>query len=114
MVKKAAIVSGDDDAGKSSAGFPEKWLKKIKHWVDTANSMTDEELKKAIVDCEGNIYTIEKEKEANIPLKAAKEVLKDLGSSFRDANATQMAKIKYSLFLLENRGIELDNNEPKV
>lgn len=92
--------------------FPDKWLKKLPDgFVDTANGMKDDELKKAIFDSEGNIYTIDKEKETDVKLNAAKEIAKDLSGPYRDAKACQTAKIKYALFLLEGRGINLDSKD---
>ncbi len=47
--------------------FPEKWAKVIKElpeFKDVADSASADDLKKIIVLSEGNIYTIEKEKEA--------------------------------------------------
>lgn len=111
MPKKKNAIVADGGADDVSIGFPEKWLKKISHWIDTANAMSEEDLKKSIVECEGNIYTIEKEKEASVEIKAAKDVLKEVGGPFRDAKTVQTAKIKYALYLLENRGMNLDNQE---
>lgn len=94
--------------------FPDKWLKKLPTgWVDTAESMSEEELKRAIIEAEGNLITIEREKEANVDLQAAKAVAKDLGGGFREASAAQNAKIKYALFLLESRGVDLDSTGGK-
>lgn len=92
--------------------FPDKWLKKLPDgFTDTANGLKDDELKKVIIECEGNIYTIDKEKDADAKLTAAKEIMKDLSGPYRDAKTCQTAKIKYALFLMEGRGINLDNNK---
>src|SRR4051812_7828133 len=105
MAKKKA------DGADGSVGFPDKWLKKINHWVDIANSMGDDELKKAIVDCEGNIYVIDKDKDDDVKLRAAKDIVKEHSEPYRDAKNVQTAKIKYALYLLEGRGLNLDNKE---
>ena len=92
--------------------FPDKWLKKLPEgFTDTANGMKDDELKKVIFDCEGNIYTIEKEKESDNKLNAAKEIAKELSGPYRDAKSCQTAKIKYALWLLETRGVNLDSKD---
>jgi hypothetical protein len=111
MPKKKIVNEDGQDSGSGKVGFPEKWLKKINHWVETADSMSDEELKKAIVDSEGNIYTIDNEKDEDVKLNGAKELVKDMSEPYRDAKAVQTAKIKYALYLLESRGLDLNNTE---
>lgn len=94
--------------------FPEKWLKVLKElpeFKETADAASTDELKKIIVTCEGNIYTVEKEQEADIKLTSAKELAKDLSGPYRDAKKVQMAKIQYALFLLEGKGVDLDNKD---
>jgi hypothetical protein len=95
--------------------FPDKWLKKLPDgWVDTANSMQEEELKKAIVEAEGNIYVIDRAKQDDDKLSAAKEIVKDHSAPYRDAKNCQNAKIKYALWLLEGRGVDLDTQNNDV
>ncbi len=108
MVKNKDSVAPD---APEAAGvqFPDKWLKKISHWVDSAQAMTDEELKKAIVECEGNIYTVDKDKDDDVKLRAAKDIVKEHSEPYRDAKNVQTAKIKYALYLLEGRGVNLSN-----
>lgn len=94
--------------------FPEKWLKVLKdlpEFKDTADAASTEELKKIIVTCEGNIYTIEKDQESDVKLTAAKEMAKELAAPYRDAKKVQQAKIQYALFLLEGKGVDLDNKD---
>lgn len=94
--------------------FPDKWLKVLKElpeFKETADAASTDELKKIIVTCEGNIYTVEKEQEADIKLTSAKELAKDLSGPYRDAKKVQMAKIQYALFLLEGKGVDLDNKD---
>jgi hypothetical protein len=95
--------------GQNDNTFPEKFLKKLPDgFTDTANAMKDDELKKTIFECEGNIYVIDREKEGDDKLNGAKEIVKDHAAPYRDAKACQMAKIKYALYLLEGRGVDLD------
>lgn len=94
--------------------FPEKWakiLKSLPEFKDAADAASTEDLKKIIVECEGNIYTIDKEKADDQKLNAAKEIIKDLSAPYRDALNAQTAKIKYALFLLEGKGVDLDNKD---
>jgi hypothetical protein len=92
--------------------FPEKWSKVIvslPEFKDTADAASEEDLKKIIVTCEGNIYTIDQEKDADVKLNGAKELVKEYSEPYRDALKVQTAKIKYALFLLEGKGVDLDN-----
>lgn len=100
------------DTDKNDSLFPDKWLKKLPDgFTDTASSMKDDELKKTVFDCEGNIYTIDKEKENDIKLNAAKDLAKEMSAPYREAKTCQTAKIKYVLWLLEGRGISLDSKD---
>lgn len=108
MTKQTATV--DDDSGTRI--FPDKYLKKLPTgFVDTAESMSNDELKKVIIDAEGNLVIIEREKEAHVELQDLKEKLKALNGGFREAIGAQSAKIKYALFLLEGRGVDLDSTD---
>lgn len=92
--------------------FPEKWMKVIQQlpeFKDTADAADTDELKQIVVRCEGNIYTIEKEMSEDIKLGAARELVKDLSEPYRDAKKVQTAKIKYAMFRLEERGVDLDD-----
>jgi|ERR1035437_7490871 hypothetical protein len=94
--------------------LPKKWdnlIKKMPEFKDTADAASEEELKKIIVTCEGNIYIADKEEEADIKLNGAREVVKDLSEPYRDARKHQQAKIQYALLLLESKGVDLDNKE---
>ena len=94
--------------------FPNKWFKvieKMSEFKDTADASSVDELKKIIVTCEGNIYTVEQEKDADEKLNAAKALVKDYSEPHRDAIKCQMSKIKYAVFLLEGKGVEIDNKD---
>ena len=47
----------------------------------------------------------------DIKLAGAKELVKEYSSLYKDGLKVQMAKIKYALFLLEGKGVDLDNKE---
>lgn len=105
-------MSKKDNDDNMPTTFPDKWAKVLKdlpEFKDTADSASTDELKKIVVECEGNVYTIEKEKEADTKLNAAQELVKEYSGPYRDAIKTQMAKIKYAMFLLEGKGVNLDN-----
>ena len=94
--------------------FPEKWnkvLKDLPEFKENADAASTDDLKKIIVQCEGNIYTIDKEKDDDQKLNAAKEMVKEYGAPYRDAIKVQTAKVKYALFLLEGKGVQLDNKD---
>ena len=97
------------DSNNDSATFPEKLLKKLPTgFSEDADSMSEDELKKTIINCENNIFTIEKEKAADVKLSAAKDISKELSGPYRDAKNCQDAKIRYCLYLLHGKGIDLD------
>lgn len=106
---------GKKDNGPLTS-LPKKWddlIKKMPEFKDTADAASVEELKKIIVECEGNIYTLNNEQDADDKLTAAKEVAKDLSTPYRDAKKTQQAKIQYALLCLESKGVDLDNKDDK-
>lgn len=105
-------MSKKDD--KDPTTFPEKYAKVLKdlpEFKDVADAADTDELKKIIITSEGNIYTIEKEKDEDAKLNGAKELAKEYAAPYRDAAKVQMAKIKYALFLLEGKGVDLDNKD---
>lgn len=96
----------------NSMSFPEKKKKKLPTgFSDEADTMSAEDLKKVIVESEGNIYTVEKEKELDTKLSAAKDLVKDLSSSYKEAISTMRAKIDYCLYLLEENGSQIGSPE---
>lgn len=105
MGKKAAI-------NVPLTSLPKKWddlIKKMPEFKDTADAASVDELKKIIVECEGNLYTIAKEQDADAKLAGAREMVKELSAPYRDANKHQQAKIQYALLCLESKGVDLDN-----
>lgn len=108
------IVNADADVDTSELqnAFPDKWAKKLpSNFQDEANAMSEEDLKKVIVESEKNLYTIDKEKEADQKLAGAKEIAKTLSGAYREASSAQNAKIKYVMFLLEGRGVDLSRTD---
>jgi hypothetical protein len=98
----------------STTGLAKKWddiIKKLPEFKDTADAAGVDELKKIIVECEGNLYTIDKEVEADVKLAGAKEAVKEYMGPYRDAKKAQQAKIQYALLLLEGKGVDLNNKD---
>lgn|ERR1019366_8197619 len=109
-MKKTSKKVDATDVDSGDVKFPEKWLKKLPTgFVEDTETLDTDGLKKVVFDAESNIYIVERELAADVKINAAKELIKDFGGPFRDAKSCQMAKIKYALFLLENRGVDLDN-----
>ena len=96
-------------------GLPKKWndiiVKKMPEFKETADAAGVDELKKIIVEAEGNLFTIDKEEEADIKLASAREMAKTLSEPHREARKYQQAKIQYAVLLLEGKGVDLDNRE---
>lgn len=98
----------DDNAPTT---FPEKYYKiinKMPEFKDSADAASVEDLKKIVVECEGNIYTVEKAMAEDEKLNAAKELVKEHSADYREGIKAQTAKIKYALFLLEGKGVDFD------
>ncbi len=92
--------------------FPSKYEKKLPTgFKEDADSFDVEKLKQTILESEGNIVTIDREMQNDEKLQGVKDLLKDLSSGYRDAKHAQTAKIKYCLYLLENKGHSLEAEE---
>ncbi len=103
-------MSKQDQNSSDEVFFSEKWAKVIKElpeFKDTADAASPDDLKKIIVRCEGNISTIEKEKDSDVKLNAARELVSEASEPYRSAIKAETAKIKYSVFLLEGKGIRV-------
>jgi len=90
--------------------FPEKYMKKITDvpdFVDGINSMDTEEIKKKILECEGNLYEVDNSKDADKELSDAKEKVKQFSKPYRETKGVETAKLKYCLYILESRGVNL-------
>lgn len=90
--------------------FPEKYMKKIAdipEFVDGVASMDTEDIKKKILECEGHIYEIDNSKESDKELTQAKEKVKEFSKPYRESKGLETAKLKYCLYILESRGVNL-------
>jgi hypothetical protein len=105
-------MSKDDTQSPST--FPEKWAKVLKdlpEFKDTADAASADDLKKMIVTCEGNISNIENSKAEDVKLNGARELVKEMSAPYRDAIKCQQCKVKYALFCLQGKGIEIGDAE---
>lgn len=102
------------DDNQMPSTFPSKWAKVLKdlpEFRDITDSAGTDDLKKIIFQCEGNIYTIEKAKDEDTDLQSRKEAVKEALEPYNDSIKVQTAKIKYALFLLEGKGVDLDHKD---
>lgn len=94
--------------------FPNKWWKIIQtlpEFKESADSSSEQDLKKVIVTCEGNLYTVNQEEAADSKLSGVKELIKEYSGPYKDAKKVQQAKIQYALFLLEGKGVDLNKSD---
>jgi hypothetical protein len=97
---------------KDAQQFPDKDLKKLPDaFVDSVAAMKEDELKKIIVECQGNLYTIEQAKAEDEKLQAAKESVKEWSAPYRESASVQKAKLNYICWMLAGRGVDLDHTE---
>ena len=92
------------------AEFKDKYMKKIKDvpdFIGSVDSMDTDEIKRKVLECEAHICDIEKSVEEDQELQDAKEKVKEFSKPYRESKSIEQAKIKYCMFVLENRGIEL-------
>ena len=73
-------------------------------FADEAGAMSEEELRSVIVQSETNLAEIERQKEADVKLTGAKEIVKDLGGGYAEATKAQRGKISFALHCLEALG----------
>lgn len=88
--------------------FPKKLLDKLPEgFVEGMESADTEELKKKIIESESHLYEIDKEKDNDMNLKKAREEVKNIALPYRDARNTAAAKIKYCMYVLKGRGVNV-------
>lgn len=88
--------------------FPQKFLNKLDpEFLDSIPGMDTEEMKQRILDCEQNMYEIDKAKLADTELADIKAKSKEISAPYRESRAKEIAKIQFILYTLESRGIDL-------
>ena len=86
----------------------EKLLKKLPtEFIDAVDQMNTDEIKARILTCEGHLFEIQNALESNEKLLKAREEVKTLAGPYRESKSEEMGKIKYCLYVLESRGINL-------
>lgn len=73
-------------------------------YAEEAAGLSGAELRAEIVRAETSLRWVQQEMAADEKLSGARELLKDLSASYRDASKAQRAKIAYALHLLDERG----------
>jgi hypothetical protein len=90
--------------------FPQKYAKipGFQVIMEEFDALNEEDLKLNIIKSETSIEEQEQLMEADMNLKAAKELSNTLGSAYKEAKKYQYAKIKYALFCLDKMGKQAD------
>lgn len=94
--------------------FPEKYSKILKdnpEFLSISEAASEAELKALLLTCEGDVYNVENFMMGDEKLLAAKALVKDYAAPYRDSLKVLTAKIKYCLFLLEGKGVEVGTKE---
>ncbi len=92
--------------------FPKNLATKLPaDFADTVNAMSAEEINERILQAEGNIYKVEDDLATNEGILSAKEELKSMTGPYRDTKKMEAAKIKYCLWVLEERGQEIGQEQ---
>jgi hypothetical protein len=73
-------------------------------FVEEAEALDEEGLDNLIVKCEEMIYEVDKEIAKDEKLNAAKALVKEYSSAYRETQKVLQMKIKYSIYMKESRG----------
>lgn len=88
--------------------FPKRYKNNLPTgFEEGVQSMDTDDIKKKIFECQAHSYEIDKAKDADEKLQAAKELVKDLSAPYSDAQKVETAKLKYCFFVLESRGVDI-------
>lgn len=90
---------------KDENEFPKKWAKFLPDtFKDSAESMKTDDLKKEMYKAERVIVDLEKDMENDQKLAVLKEDVRALMGGYKDEIKTEMAKLRYCLYLIRDRG----------
>lgn len=82
-----------------------KWLKKLpEKFLENAEGMSTEELKKKIVDAENIIDSTEKDQDSDVKLLDAKEQVKELSADYKQTTSEMKNHIRVYVRVLQDRG----------
>lgn len=99
------MVKKKDGNDVDSSSFDPKWKNKLPDgWMDGAEAMTTDDLKKKLLECENTIVSTEKDMDTDARLEAAKQDAKLLASAYKEVLTEQKAMIKAVVFILNSRG----------
>ncbi len=73
-------------------------------FIDEVNGLDEKGLRDKVVTLSKEIEDIERAKEADADLAALKDRVKELAGAYSDAKKDKSNKLKYVLFLLEEKG----------
>ena len=96
--------------------FPTKWwkiLEKMPEFKDVADGSSTDELKKIVLTCESNLFTIDNDLANDATLQSAKELVKTTSAPHKEAAKFQTVKIKYAVYLLESKGVKVETKTKK-
>ncbi len=86
--------------------FPKRWFSKLDgDFIIKVESLTSEELEKAVLSAEGIISDTEKEMADDEKLTVLKEDVKLLSSGYKEVINAEKAKTKYCLHVMRLRGL---------
>lgn len=89
----------------SSGSFPQKWASKLPgDFAEKAESMSLDDLKKKLVECERTISSTEKDMESDTKLNSAKEEVKELAATYKEILNAHKAMVKYLVYVIDGRG----------
>lgn len=87
--------------------FPNKWAKKLPEgFMESAENMSNDELKQALLKAEGIVSDTEKDMENDSKLNTLKEDVKMLAGAYKDTISSEKAKSKFCLYVLRSRGVQ--------
>lgn len=90
---------------KGQTNMDAKWQSKLPEgWLEAAESMDPDELKKKLLEAESTIQSTEKDRDSDTKLKAIKDDLKALNGGYKDVLDCEKAKIKCIVSILQDRG----------
>lgn len=92
------------------AEFPQKYLKLIGDFAESAQSMSATDLEQELIKAERALSAVEKEMNADVKLTAAKQEVQNLAREYKETMASYVATIKYIVYVLEERGIALKDD----
>lgn len=90
---------------QTTPGFPKKWAKRLPDGVsEQLQQMSDDELRKKIVQWQQLISQTEKDMSNDPKLESLKEEIKDKSSVYKETLVVANAQMRFAAYVLEGRG----------